>query len=197
MGNNTKRGLRAEDIDRIGEEVSTAVASLGLEPLEIEFRSGSLRIALDSDPTPDLETITSASRLIAERLEAGIDDLIPALSSGYELEVSSPGLERLLKRPEHFKRYVGSKVALTVRSGAKTMKLKGKLVEAGTVEIAVLLEGTKDLERFSYGEVEVARTVFVWPTAKAQPDQVADVVLDELGEFEDLDEAYFEDQFDN
>lgn len=87
-----------------------------------EGRSTILQILAEdvTTKTLDLDTCTRLSRTIGTHLE--VEDLIKA---AYRLEISSPGLDRPLTRPEHFTRYLGraAKIETTLplmQAGATT-----------------------------------------------------------------------------
>jgi ribosome maturation factor RimP len=90
------------------------------------------------------------------------DDLIPG---SYTLEVTSPGLERKLRRREHYRKSLGREIKVKTQvavEGSRTHR--GDLVSATergfTVDVG-------DSERYiNYDDVASARTVFVW-SAKA------------------------------
>ena len=87
------------------------VEAQGVSLYDIEFiKEGSariLRLYIDKDSGVDLEDCEKVSRAAEEVLDA--QDPIP---TAYYLEVSSPGIERKLSKPEHFAKYTGHKVAL-------------------------------------------------------------------------------------
>lgn len=84
-------------------------------------------------------------------------DVHPPMSQRYRLEVSSPGIERKLTKPVHFKNAIGEKVKLKV-TGAD--KLKGILKSADNNGITVeTKEGDKS---FDYGQIGTAKTYFDW-----------------------------------
>lgn len=84
-------------------------------------------------------------------------DVHPPMSQRYRLEVSSPGIERKLTKPVHFKNAIGEKVKLKV-TGAD--KLKGILKGADNNGITVeTKEGDKS---FDYGQIGAAKTYFDW-----------------------------------
>ena len=90
---------------------------------------------------------------------SSIDD---TLTGSYTLEVSSPGLERPLRRPEHFRGAMGSTVSIKLRAAeAPTRRIRGTITEAGDESCAVVLEGG-DTEHVTYGDIVQARTVFEW-----------------------------------
>ena len=103
----------------------------------------------------DLEGVSAATRLIDSALEAN-DPIVGA----YTLEVSSPGLERPLRTPEHFRRFVGTTVSVkTVASVDGERRVEGRL-DAADVDLdgAITVAG----QLIAYADIERARTVFVW-----------------------------------
>src|SRR5262245_45284013 len=98
-------------IARVRDSVGPIASDLGLDIYDIEQRGGTLRITLDTPAGSaggvTLDTLALASRLMSKQLDQ--DDPIP---SRYTLEVTSPGVERPLRRAEHFQREVGKVVVI-------------------------------------------------------------------------------------
>lgn len=96
----------------IVRELALPVAeSMGYDVWDVEYvREGStmiLRITIDTDAEGGI-TIDDC-----EKFHRAIDPLIDEadpIEESYNLEVSSPGVERLLTRPEHFERMEGAEV---------------------------------------------------------------------------------------
>ncbi len=84
-------------------------------------------------------------------------DVHPPMSERYRLEISSPGIERKLTKPVHFKNAIGEKVKLKITGGDK---LKGVLKNADNDGIVV--ETKQSEESFSYGELNTCKTYFDW-----------------------------------
>jgi len=84
-------------------------------------------------------------------------DVHPPMSQRYRLEVSSPGIERKLSKPVHFKNAIGEKVKLKVTG---VDKLKGVLKSADNEGIVV--ETKQGEESFSYDQLGTAKTYFDW-----------------------------------
>jgi ribosome maturation factor RimP len=95
--------------DRLIASFEPVFAELGYELVEIEFvpgpGGGTLRVYIDSPEGIDVEDCADVSHVLSEMLDA--DDPLPG---AYALEVSSPGLDRILRTPEHFARYVDNRV---------------------------------------------------------------------------------------
>jgi len=121
--------------------VGPVVEGAGLELVEVALtrRDGRrlLRVTVDRDGGVDLDTISELSERISRRLDA--EGYAPG---PYALEVSSPGIERPLLRPEHFARAIGRtvKVKTTVDVGGSRSH-SGTLVEAG--DSAFVIPGSR------------------------------------------------------
>jgi ribosome maturation factor RimP len=94
------------------EQLITPVCEANeVELYDIEFvkESGSriLRLFIDKEGGVDLNDCERVSRAVSNVLDE--HDPIP---DAYRLQVGSPGIERRLSKPEHFRRYIGSKVEL-------------------------------------------------------------------------------------
>jgi hypothetical protein len=93
-------------VDRVRELVEPLLATDGLELFDVEFGGGRLIVLADRPGGVDLDALTRATH----RISAALDHEDPIPGGRYLLEVSSPGLERTLRTPAHFRRYVGSVV---------------------------------------------------------------------------------------
>jgi ribosome maturation factor RimP len=82
-------------------------------------------------------------------------DVHPPMSQAYRLEVSSPGIERKLSKPVHFKNAIGEKVKIKVLGGDK---LKGTLISAD--KDGIVLETKQGEENFEYAELNTCKTYF-------------------------------------
>jgi ribosome maturation factor RimP len=82
----------------------------------------------------------------------------------YTLEVSSPGLERPLRRPDHFRGAVGDRVTVKTVPGTEgERRVTGVLQAADEDGITVHPDQGED-RRLAYAEVAQARTLFDWGT---------------------------------
>ncbi len=146
--------------DRVRDVVDAPLAASGLELVDVEHQASVLRVTVDRPGGVDLDTISAASTVVSAELDR--HDVVPGR---YVLEVSSPGVERALRTAEHFRRFVGTTVAVRTRPGTDgDRRVEGNL-EAADDE-GVVVAG----RRVAYGDIERARTVFVWePAAKPKP----------------------------
>ena len=112
-----------------------------------------LRLTVDRvERAVSLDEIVEISEEISKTLDA--EDPIPGR---YTLEVSSPGIERPLRTPAHFRRCVGGTVAVKTRPGtAGERRMEGTLEAAD--EKGVTIAG----RAIAYADIERAHTVFRW-----------------------------------
>ena len=94
--------------------IEPALAEQGVELVALEVLGGAkrplLRIYLDQEGGIGIEDCARLSRSIGAML-----DLDDPFAMRYILEVSSPGLNRPLAKPEHYKRHIGQRVRLKTR----------------------------------------------------------------------------------
>lgn len=139
--------------------VAPIAGDLGLDVYDIERRGGTLRVTLDTPAGSEggitLDSLALASRLIGRQLDE--DDPIPGR---YTLEVTSPGVERALRTPQHFQREVGKQVAIRLRDvGHDERRVQGVLVSA-TDRVVTVADRT-----IPYAQIDRAHTVFEWGPA--------------------------------
>jgi ribosome maturation factor RimP len=145
--------------------VRPVVEAADLDLWEVTYRKEGgrmiLRVTVDRAGGLDLDTISGLSERLSRRL-----DLEDFGRSRYELEVSSPGVERPLRHPWQFERSIGEKVKVkTVEPVNGSMVHEGALVSADAEAIVIAAEGGE--LRVPYGAVASARTVFAWGSARS------------------------------
>ena len=128
--------------DQLRELLAPVVAGVGYQLWELEFtpRSGGglLRLYIDarSPNGISLDDCERVSRVVSETLDAA--DPIPG---HYTLEVSSPGLDRVLRTREHFERFAGERVRLEMMQPVEGRKrFAGRLLGVGASDITLELE---------------------------------------------------------
>lgn len=128
------------------------LAGLGYELVDLETsRGGLLRLFIDSPRGISVEDCARVSHHLTRVFAVeGID---------YErLEVSSPGLDRPLKRPEDFGRFAGRKVSVRLRLPREgRRRFEGAI--AGVEADGVLLDVEGQQLRFAFAEIDRARLV--------------------------------------
>jgi ribosome maturation factor RimP len=130
---------------RIWEMAAPLAANEGLEIVDIELkhegrRGGRvLRLYLDKEGGPNVDDLSRVSRRLSELLDE--NDVV---DGAYTLEISSPGINRPLKRPEHFARFVGKKVRVRTREMINGRRsFLGDLLEVTPDKIAVNQDGSR------------------------------------------------------
>jgi ribosome maturation factor RimP len=154
----------------VGDLVRPVVEAAGLELWDVSFgREGGrriLRVMVDRADGGeqyrgvDLDTIAATSQRLSRRLDLeGFEQDRP-----YELEVSSPGLERALREPRHFERSVGQQVRVKTVALVDGRRVhEGALVSADAEAIVIASDGGE--LRVPYDGIASARTVFEWKKA--------------------------------
>lgn len=145
---------------RVRELIEPALVSAGFELVDVEASARLLRVTVDRPGGIDLEAVSAASQVVSELLDR--HDPVPG--DRYTLEVSSPGLERRLRTPEHFRRFVDSTVAVRTAAGVEgERRILGRLASADDQGIVVAAaEGDRHL---TYDQIDRAHTVFEWGPA--------------------------------
>jgi ribosome maturation factor RimP len=159
-------GSFLNEIRKMAEDVS---AREGCYLYDIEFvgtgGGRALRVYIDKDANggASIDDCSNVSRSLNQLLDE-FEDKIPG--GTYSLEVSTPGLERVLKEPRHFERAVGKKIS--VKTFAPLVEFNEHLPELGKAKQhqGVLLSFDDKGLKLAYGEVsadeaEAASQVFV------------------------------------
>lgn len=143
--------------ERLTKLIEPLVESLGYELLLLEFspqgRSALLRLYLDAAGGVTLGDCESVSREVAALL-----DVEDPISVPYQLEVSSPGMDRPLTKPVHFERFAGRKARVELE-----VPLNGQRrfvgVIAGISANAVRLMVDRGEVQLAFGAISRARLV--------------------------------------
>lgn len=152
--------------EMVRELVEPVLAAEGLELFDCEVKPGLLRVTVDAPGGVSIDRLGQLS----QRLSRLLDDRDP-IESRYTLEVSSPGLERSLRTPDHFRKAVGTTVTIRTRGEVEgDRRVQGNLDSAD--DEAVVLDG----RRITYDQIDRARTVFDWggqpkPGSAGKPKQ--------------------------
>jgi len=151
----------AAGLDKIREIAERVAQSSGLELVDLELHGGGksrmLRVYIDKPGGVTHEDCANFSREVGTIFD--VEDVVPGGS--YLLEVSSPGLDRKLSRPEDYQRFVGSLVRLTMRepvNGNQHFEGRLKALHDGriTLELSARKKSTKHAAVEPGTEVEIA-----------------------------------------
>ena len=131
-----------------------------------------LRVLVDRDGGISLDDIADVTRAISKALDA--DDIMG--DGAYTLEVSSPGVDRPLTLPRHWRRNISRLVAVTLTDDAKlTGRIKSASEEAAELDV----DGKR--QSVAYADVAKAKVQieFNRPAGNDEPETPADGTVEE------------------
>lgn len=147
-------------------------ADVGCALYDIQWRGGTLVVLVSAtgQAAIGVDALSSLSRRLSAALDAA-----DAIQGRYVLEVSSPGLERALRRPEHFAGAVGERAVIRT-SGPLRQRIVGEILEADGAAVSVRIaeisgSGAADHAdqpevgqtlSVPFGDIAKARTTFEW-----------------------------------
>jgi ribosome maturation factor RimP len=149
-------GAGAPDADRLARLLTPVAAGMGLDLDGVRVTSAGrrrlLRIVVDADGGVSLDDIALVSRDFSAELDAaGVMGETP-----YTLEVSSPGVDRPLREPRHWRRAAGRLVSVPLVSPqAGPAVLEGRIISAGQDRVILDIAGA--VREFGYGELGAGR----------------------------------------
>jgi ribosome maturation factor RimP len=158
--------------DAVAALLGPVVAATGLDLEDVEVRSVGrrvvLRVLVDSDTGVSLDQVASASHAVSEALDAAE----PLGAEPYTLEVSSPGVDRPLTLPRHWRRNLGRLVAIALVDGRE---INGRVlsVDGEQVELEIDTKGRKSRRTVALSDVRRA-------LVQVEFSRVADAELDEV-----------------
>ena len=140
----------ALELDRIREAAERAARAAGVEVVDVELKVGRqrfLRVFIDKPAGAAQGQAAGVShsdcQAVSEQLSVLLDveDLVPG-PAGYVLEVSSPGLDRKLARPEEFERFAGRQARISLREPVEGKTyFEGRLAGCDGERVKVEVEG--------------------------------------------------------
>ncbi len=143
--------------EQLNNLVHSVVTGLGFQVWGYEYRphseSALLRIFIENEGGVSIDHCTLVSRQIGAALD--VEDIIPV---AYILEVSSPGIDRVLFTPEQYKDYIGEAVKVRTRSPIEGRRnFKGTIESVGENEVNVTVDN--DTFVIPFNVVDRARLV--------------------------------------
>ena len=160
--------------DQLKNLIEPLLAPLNVHLWDLEHTGGVVRVTVDREGGIDLDAVAEVTRAISRAL----DEADP-IGGRYTLEVSSPGVERTLRTPEHYQRSLDADVKIkTTPAFEGPRRITGAIAAADDAGITVNVTGG-DAEaivaaetategdgpvqlRLAYDDIERARTVFTW-----------------------------------
>ncbi|BAE84310.1 ribosome maturation factor RimP [Desulfitobacterium hafniense] len=145
-------------MEQVEAIIAPVITEQGLELVDVEYvKEGAhwyLRIYIDKEGGVDIDDCTNVSHLVSEVL-----DKHDPIAQAYMLEVSSPGLERPLKKDEDFERFTGKLVRVLTKEAYQGYKeFTGYLV--GLIEDDIVLEYEKEKMAIPRAIVDKANLTF-------------------------------------
>ena len=126
--------------EQLDQLINSTVTGLGFALWGYEYRphseSALLRIFIEKEGGISIDNCTQVSRQIGAALD--VDDLIPV---AYILEVSSPGIDRVLFTPEQYRGYTGDQVKVRTRSPIEGRRnFRGSIEAVTDTHVSVLVD---------------------------------------------------------
>ena len=127
--------------DELQNLLEPAIGRLGYELTDLEVRlsgqGGLLRLTIDKPDGIDLDDCEKVSHAVSALLD--VEDPVPG---NYNLEVSSPGMDRKLTKVEHFQRFEGETLKVSMRFPIEgRRRFRGKLMSSNDENIVVEVDG--------------------------------------------------------
>lgn len=157
------RGQLQAQLENVAESVARAA---GLELVELELKGSGrnqlVRIIIDKPEGVTHGDCEAVSREMSARLDAQ-----DAIENSYELEVSSPGIERKLKKWQDWERFQGRKAKVVLKQPVGELKHFDGIIsrtvsdDSGAHEVTVSLAGGREVT-FPLDQVDRANLKFDW-----------------------------------
>jgi ribosome maturation factor RimP len=142
--------------DRVQDLIEPVLAAAGydLEGLTVRQtgRRHQLRVTVDGDGGVNLDVIADLSRVIADTLDEAEADGQEVIPGEYQLEVSSPGVDRPLTLPRHWRRAIGRMVSVKVQGGPQ---VTGRVTAADAAGVTLEIAEKKAVRTQSYPLAEL------------------------------------------
>lgn len=148
-------------VDRVISLIEPITDDFHCELVDIDYNNGVLKLIIDEPDGLNSQTLVDVTKAVSRMIDA--EDPIPGR---FTLEITSPGVERPLKKPDHYRRSVGEAITVkTMPDVEGERRVDGTLLSADEFGITLDIDGTERTLR--YGEIRSARTIFAWgPTPK-------------------------------
>ena len=145
-------------LELLRTRLNPAIEDLGYELYDLEDLQSQgrriIRVSIDHEQGIQLEDCVR----IDQKLQKLLDENDP-IEGAYTLEVSSPGIFRILKNPEHYRRFSGERIKIRLKKKINGMRQAiGKLCSSTEVGIQFLPENESEEVLFiAYGNISKAR----------------------------------------
>ncbi len=148
------------DTDQLWQRIAAYLEPEGLELDDLEIAGSGpgrvVRVVIDAPGGVDVDLLAETSRALSRLFDA--ED---RFEGSYTLEVTSPGLERKLRRPRHWQKSLDRTVTVkTIEEIDGARRHNGRLTAVDDAGVVIDVEGTP--RRLEFEQVASARTVFEW-----------------------------------
>ncbi len=145
---------------KVEKLLEKTIVDLGYDLYDVRYEKEGkdyyLRIIIDNEKGINISD--------CEKVNNEINDILDEadyIKEQYFLEVSSPGLERVLRKEKHFKKQIGNEISIKLfKAINKQKELIGVLKEYNDSEIVIELDGN-DM-KIELKDIAIAKTVFNW-----------------------------------
>ena len=145
---------------KVTELVENIIIDLGYDLYDVEYlKEGKdyiLRITIDNDKGINIEDCEKVSNAINDILDSA-----DYIKDQYNLEVSSPGLERILKKDKHFEKQIGNEIYIKLYKSVNGLKeVQGVLKEYSPEKL--ILDVDNEKIEIECKDIAIAKTIFNW-----------------------------------
>jgi ribosome maturation factor RimP len=166
--------MSTTQIDRLRELLEPLAGKRGMDLEEIKITPAGarrvLRVVVDADDGVGIEACAELSRVVSEVLDE--TDVMGA--KPYALEVSSPGAERPLTEPRHYRRAASRLIRARLHEGGE---LTGRIAAVDEAGLELEIPGEKGrrptTRRVAFAEIATARVEVEFNRKAAQPSRAA------------------------
>ncbi|HEU5268988.1 MAG TPA: ribosome maturation factor RimP [Jatrophihabitans sp.] len=146
---------RSPQRQQLQDLLDPVVSAAGYELVELSVSSAGrrslVRVTVDGADGIDLDGVAEVSRVISTAMDARD----ASFAGPYVLEVSSPGVDRPLAEPRHWRRAVGRLVSVPIEDAAP---VTGRVLAADEAGLTLLVDGAErryDWSRVGTGRMQV------------------------------------------
>lgn len=146
--------VKSKQEQLIIDELEKLAPEHGVDIVDVELAGATkapcvrVRIEGAEGEALSLDEVTAHTAWVSEVVEA-----IDPVSGSYTLEVSTPGIDRPLRRPSDFQRFVGERCELTTTATEGRRRFKGAIMTADEDAVTLELEGEEPV-RILYADVK-------------------------------------------
>ena len=145
---------------RVEELLKSIIENLGYELYDVRYEKEGkdyyLRIIIDKSEGIDINDCENVNNAINDIL-----DEVDYIKDQYFLEVSSPGLERILRKDKHFEKQIGNEISLKLfKAINKQKELIGIIEEYNKDELTIKVQD--ETLKINLKDIAIAKTVFNW-----------------------------------